>query len=85
MSGDLTDPLWGTGYGSKRHLVDGEPVMHATKGWRVARSRCLGLRLESFADDTGPSAWDARKTEAELVASRPPCARCARIAEKETP
>lgn len=82
MTDDLTQPLWGTGYGSKRHLVDDEPVTYATR--RVGRSRCLGLRLDSFADDTRPSAWDDHRTEAEIVASRPPCARCLRLLAKET-
>lgn len=65
MTDNLTSPLWGTGYGSKRHLV----------GWgpRNAYARCSPDTELEFLGDTA----------AELVASRLPCARCLKIAEKE--
>lgn len=83
MTGDLTDPLWGTGYGNKRHLVDTATVRLDGFNRRYGRSRCE-RRVNYFAD--APAArWLGPKTsEAAYVASLAPCVRCQKIADRET-
>lgn len=89
VSDDLTDPLWGTGYGDKRHLVDMETLVwpNGQQG-RRALARCVDhrnaipTRLEFIAGDVWRP-YPYRRDATSIVESRKPCARCQKIADRE--
>lgn len=81
----LDDAVWGSGYGSKRHLVDHKTsVIPARRGRRaVVRARCRQSITLDFIDTwEPPESWSGRAAVAEIV-TRPVCARCRVLAEAD--
>lgn len=68
----MSDLVWGTGYGSKRH-IPGEEVIKQGPYGRGARAACSPdmIYLDTFSDDPATEATVMRKT---------PCVRCAKKA-----
>lgn len=70
----MAEQVWGTGYGSKRHLVDPETRKDEPKRKygrdRYATSQCSStIYLSFFSDGT-------QDNEGEAVMKKPACPRC---------
>lgn len=74
----MADQVWGTGYGSKRHLINNETRRgkdEPRRQWgrdRYAESQCSSTIFLSFFSDV--------EGEEEQVMSKPACPRCAKKA-----
>lgn len=66
----MTDIVWGTGYGAKRHIPDSDGIKTYNEGRRrYARAACSTIiHIDTFADDEKVRDFVMRKT---------PCTRCA--------
>jgi hypothetical protein len=81
----LAASVWGTGYGSKRHLVDheasqlGVQVGRFTEDHVTARCAPTRIMLDSLDGDSRTVPWGGI-THAERVQANEPCARCLKLA-----